>query len=113
MGIGGGFLLVPAMIYLLGMPTLLVVGTSLFQIMVTTIFTTVMHAAANHTVDIVLAILLIVGGVIGAQFGVRAARKIKGAYARVILAGLLLFVCVELAGELLIRPVETYSAELR
>lgn len=113
MGIGGGFLTVPAMIYLLGMPTLLVVGTSLFQIMVTTVFVTVMHAMTSHTVDIVLAALLIAGAVVGAQAGVRFGRKVKGAYARIILAVLLLVVCVELAGGLLIRPVEMYSTDVR
>ncbi len=113
MGIGGGFLLVPAMIYILGMPTLLVAGTSLFQIMFTTAFATILHAVANHTVDMVLAVLLILGGVVGAQAGVWAARKIKGASARVILALLVLFVSIELAGDLLIRPVELYSTTVR
>ncbi len=113
MGVGGGFFLIPAMIYILRMPTLLVVGTSLFQIMVTTAFATIMHAMANHTVDVVLAALLIVGGVIGAQVGVRAARKISGVYARVVLAAILLCVCTALAGELLIRPVELYVTEVR
>jgi len=113
MGIGGGFFLVPAMIYILGMPTLLVVGTSLFQIMLTGIFTTIMHAVTNHTVDFVLAALLIAGGVVGAQIGVRFARRVKGAYARVLLATLLLIVCFELAGELLIRPAELYTTEVR
>ncbi len=113
MGIGGGFLLVPAMIYILGMPTMLVAGTSLFQIMCTTIFTTVIHSVASHTVDVVLAALLISGGVVGAQFGVRAGRRIKGAYARIILSLLLLFVSVQLMGELFIRPEDIYSTELR
>lgn len=113
MGIGGGFLLVPAMIYILGMPTMLVAGTSLFQIMCTTIFTTIMHAVASHTVDLILAALLIAGGVIGAQVGVRVARKIKGAYARIILSLLLLLVSVELVGELFIQPEDLYSTEIR
>lgn len=113
LGIGGGFLLVPAMIYILGMPTLLVAGTSLFQILITTIIATIMHAVANHTVDLVLALLLIIGGVVGAQVGVRIARRIRGVYARIILAVLLLFVSVELAGELFIRPIELYSTTVR
>lgn len=113
MGIGGGFLLVPAMIYILGMPSLLVAGTSLFQIMFTTAFSTIIHATANHTVDLVLAGLLISGSVVGAQVGVRAARKIRGAQARIILALLVLIVSVELAGELLIRPAELYTAAVR
>ena len=113
MGIGGGFLLVPAMIYLLGMPTILVAGTSLFQIMFTTIFTTVMNSVTNHTVDLVLAALLIVGGVVGAQFGVRAARKVGGVYARLGLAALLLFVSFQLMGELFIQPVDLYTTVVR
>ena len=113
LGIGGGFLLVPAMIYILGMPTLLVAGTSLFQILVTTIMATVMHATVNQTVDLVLAFLLIIGGVVGAQIGVRISRRIKGAYARIFLAVLLLLVSVELASELFIRPMELYTTAVR
>ncbi len=109
MGIGGGFLLVPAMIYILGMPTLLVAGTSLFQIIFTTAFATIMHAVANHTVDLVLAVLLIVGGVIGARFGVWFSRVITGAHARIVLAILVLTVCCQLGTQLFIRPVELYS----
>lgn len=112
MGIGGGFLLVPAMIYLLGMPTLLVAGTSLFQIMLTTIFTTMLHATASHTVDMVLATVLIISGVVGVQIGVRVARRVTGAWGRVLLAGLLLLVSFELAGELLIRPADLYTATI-
>lgn len=113
LGIGGGFLLVPAMIYLLGMPTLLVAGTSLYQIMISTVIATILHAATNHTVDLVLAALLIVGGVIGAQVGVRAARRLKGVTARILLAAILLLVSFELAGELLIPPTELYSVVVR
>ncbi|MCB9991241.1 MAG: sulfite exporter TauE/SafE family protein [Rhodospirillales bacterium] len=113
MGIGGGFLLVPAMIYILGMPTMLVAGTSLFQILFTTMFATIMHAFASHTVDLVLAGLLIVSGVIGVQFGVRMTRKIKGVYARIFLSLLLLLVSIELAGELVIKPVDIYTTEVR
>ena len=113
LGIGGGFFLVPAMIYVLGMPTILVAGTSLFQILITTVFTTILHAAFNHTVDLVLAFVLIIGGVIGAQLGVRAARRIPGVYARIILAAILILVSFELAGELLIQPVELYSTTVR
>jgi len=113
MGIGGGFILIPAMIYILGMPTLLVAGTSLFQIMFTTIFATILHAVTNHTVDLVLAALLIAGGVIGAQTGVRVARKIRGVYARIILSLLLLFVSFQLMGALFIRPPDLYSTVLQ
>lgn len=113
MGIGGGFLLVPAMIYILGMPTLLVAGTSLFQILITTILATIMHATTSQTVDLVLASMLIVSGVIGVQVGVRFSRRISGAWARVALAGLLLLVSFELAGQLLIAPVDLYTARAR
>lgn len=113
MGIGGGFFMIPAMIYLLGMPPLLVAGTSLFQITLTAIFTTMMHAVTNNTVDIVLAALLILGSVIGVQVGVRAGRKLHGSYARLLLAALLVLVSVELASGLFIKPVELYMTELR
>lgn len=113
LGIGGGFIMVPAMIYILGMPTMLVAGTSLFQIMLSSIFTTILQAVTNNTVDIVLAFLLIVGGVIGAQVGVKAARYIKGAYARIILASILLIIAFRLTGELLIPPAELYSVVLQ
>lgn len=113
MGIGGGFLLVPAMIYILGMPTLLVAGTSLFQICLTTMIATMMHAIASHTVDLVLASMLIVGGVIGVQLGVRVARRLKGAYARVILSLLLLMVSFHLVGELFIKPIDLYTTEIK
>lgn len=113
MGISGGFILIPAMIYILGMPTLLVAGTCLFQIMVTTIVATLLHAIANHTVDLVLAIILIAGGVVGAQLGVRAARKIRGVHARIILSVLFLLVSFKLFGDLVIPPPELYSTEVR
>lgn len=109
LGVGGGFILVPAMIYLLGMPTLLVAGTALFQTLITSIFATMLHSVTSHSVDLVLACLLIAGGVIGAQVGVRAARRLKGVYARVLLALMLLAVAFHLAGQLLIRPAEIYS----
>jgi uncharacterized membrane protein YfcA len=113
MGIGGGFLLVPAMIYILGMPTLLVAGTSLFQILITTMLATIMHATTSQTVDLVLASMLIVSGVIGVQVGVRFAKRISGAWARVALAGILLLVSFELAGQLLIAPADLYTAQVR
>ena len=76
MGVGGGFILVPAMIYLLGMPTRVVVGTSLFQIIFVTGFTTIMHAINSQTVDMLLAFLLIIGGVIGAQIGAHPVQRV-------------------------------------
>jgi len=109
MGVGGGFIMVPAMIYLLGMPTKVVVGTSLFQIIFVTGFTTMLHATTNYTVDIVLALLLLIGGVIGAQVGARIGVKMKAEQLRVLLALLVLIGCGKLALELLLQPSEVYS----
>ena len=113
LGIGGGFLLVPAMIYILGMPGLIVAGTSLFQIVFTTSFATFMHATANHTVDILLAVILITGGVIGAQVGVTFTRFIHGVHARIVLAILILTVSIQLSGNLFLTPLELYSTVVR
>jgi uncharacterized membrane protein YfcA len=109
MGVGGGFIMVPAMIYLLGMPTKVVVGTSLFQITFVTAFTTMLHATTNYTVDVVLAVLLLVGGVIGAQIGTRIGVKIKAEQLRIMLAIMVLAVCVKLGLDLLLQPAELYS----
>ena len=109
MGVGGGFIMVPAMIYLLGMPTKVVVGTSLFQIIFVAAFTTMLHATTNYTVDIVLAVLLLIGGVIGAQFGTSLGTKLKAEQLRILLALLVLVVCGKLALELLLQPAELYS----
>jgi hypothetical protein len=109
MGVGGGFIMVPAMIYLLGMPTKVVVGTSLFQIIFVTAFTTMLHATTNYTVDIVLAVLLLIGGVIGAQIGARIGVKMKAEQLRILLAIMVLMVCGKLALELLLEPAELYS----
>ncbi|MDF1854673.1 sulfite exporter TauE/SafE family protein [Pseudooceanicola sp.] len=108
MGVGGGFIMVPAMIYLLGMPTKVVVGTSLFQIMFVTAFTTLLHATTNHTVDLMLALVLIIGGVIGAQFGTQIGLRMKAEQLRVLLASLVLLVCGKLAFDLLLRPAELF-----
>lgn len=108
MGVGGGFLLVPAMIYILGMPALLVAGTSLFQIIFTSAFATIMHATVSQSVDILLAIILILGGVIGAQFGVLASKKVTGAKARIILALLVLGVCTQMGFQLFFVPTELF-----
>jgi uncharacterized membrane protein YfcA len=113
MGVGGGFIMVPAMIYILGMPTKVVVGTSLFQIILVTAFTTMLHATTNFTVDIVLAVLLLVGGVIGAQIGTRIGVKMKAEQLRVLLALMVILVCGKLALELLIEPSELYSLGAR
>ncbi|MBU2991800.1 sulfite exporter TauE/SafE family protein [Octadecabacter sp. 1_MG-2023] len=109
MGVGGGFIMVPAMIYLLGMPTKVVIGTSLFQIIFVTAFTTMLHATTNFTVDIVLAVLLLVGGVIGAQIGTRIGVKMKAESLRILLAMMVLAVCGKLALDLLLTPSELYS----
>ncbi|SEO03258.1 hypothetical protein SAMN04490248_101100 [Salinihabitans flavidus] len=109
MGVGGGFVMVPAMIYLLGMPTKVVVGTSLFQIIFVTAFTTLLHATTNYTVDMVLAVLLLVGGVVGAQIGTRIGTKMQAEQLRILLAMLVLLVCGKLALDLLLQPSELYS----
>ncbi len=109
MGVGGGFIMVPAMIYIIGMPTKVVIGTSLFQIIFVTAFTTIMHATQNFTVDAMLAILLIFGGVVGAQIGVRLGVKLKAEQLRILLSLIVLGVCFKLAFDLLVTPVEYYS----
>ena len=109
MGVGGGFIMVPAMIYLLGMPTKVVVGTSLFQIIFVTAFTTLLHATTNYTVDIVLAVLLLVGGVIGAQIGTQIGAKLKAEQLRILLALMVLAVCGKLGLDLVLQPSELYS----
>lgn len=109
MGVGGGFIMVPAMIYLLGMPTKVVVGTSLFQIIFVAAFTTLLHAVSSHIVDIVLALFLIVGGVIGAQFGTQIGARLKAEQLRILLAILVLAVCVKLGLELVLTPGEAFS----
>ena len=109
MGVGGGFIMVPAMIYFLGMPTKVVVGTSLFQIIFVTAFTTVMHAVTSQTVDMMLALLLIFGGVIGAQIGARVGLRLKAEHLRILLSLLVLAVALRIAADLLIRPAELYS----
>lgn len=109
MGVGGGFIMVPAMIYLLGMPTKVVVGTSLFQIIFVTGFTTLLHATVNQTVDMLLAVLLLVGGVIGAQIGARLGVRLKAEHLRILLAVIVLGVCVKLAFDLLLMPADLYA----
>jgi len=109
MGVGGGFIMVPAMIYILGMPTKVVVGTSLYQIIFVTAFTTLLHATTNYTVDVALAVLLLVGGVIGAQIGTQIGTRLKAEQLRILLAIMVLMVCGKLALGLLIQPSELYS----
>ncbi len=109
MGVGGGFVMVPAMIYILGMPTKVVIGTSLFQIIFVTGFTTLLHATTNYTVDMALAVLLLVGGVIGAQIGARVGVHLKAEQLRILLAIMVMGVCFKLALDLLLMPSELYS----
>ena len=109
MGVGGGFLMVPAMIYLIGMPTQVVVGTSLFQIAFVTAVTTFLHAVNNHTVDVILALALIVGGVIGAQLGSNAGARLRGEQLRILLAAIVLAACGKLGYDLIRTPPDIYS----
>ncbi|MBI2586506.1 MAG: sulfite exporter TauE/SafE family protein [Rhodospirillales bacterium] len=109
MGVGGGFVMVPAMIYLLGMPTVVVVGTSLFQIIFVTANVTVLQAVSNQTVDVVLAMLLLAAGVIGAQIGARFGSRMQGEHLRGLLAILVLTVCAKLTYDLVVTPEDLYS----
>ena len=112
LGIGGGFVLVPAMIYLLGMSTAVVVGTSLFQILFVTAAATMVHATTTKAVDLVLAALLLLGSVVGAQLGARFALKVKPDLLRLLLAAIVLLVAARIALGLGWRPDEIYTAEL-
>ena len=109
MGIGGGFFLIPAMIYLLGMPTAVVIGTSLFQIIFITANVTLLYAISTQTVDIVLAMLLLSGSVVGAQFGSKMATKMPPEYLRGMLAAIVLGVAIKLAFGLFTPPSDIYS----
>jgi uncharacterized membrane protein YfcA len=109
MGVGGGFIMVPAMIYLLGMPTKVVIGTSLYQITVVAGFTTLMHAVTSQTVDLPLAVVLILGGVVGAQVGAQVGLRLKAEQLRILLALLVLAVALKLGADLVIMPTEFYS----
>jgi hypothetical protein len=112
MGIGGGFIIVPAMIYILRMPTNVVMGTSLVQIIAVTAITTLLQATSNYAVDIILAGLLVVGGVVGAQLGVRAGARLRGEQLRLLLALVVLAVGAGLAWQLVARPADVYSLSL-
>lgn len=112
MGVGGGFILVPAMIYLLGMPTSVVVGTSLFQIIFVTANVTILQSVQTQTVDFMLAGLLLLGAVIGAQLGTRFGSMLRGEQLRGLLALMVLVVCLKLGLDLVLQPSELYSLEL-
>ncbi len=109
MGVGGGFILVPAMIYLLGMPTAMVIGTSLFQIIFVAANVTFLQAAQNQTVDVVLAMLLLVGSVVGAQVGTRIGSRLQGDWLRLLLGILVVAVCSKLFVDLFTPPVDIYT----
>jgi uncharacterized membrane protein YfcA len=112
MGIGGGFLLVPMLIYFLRVPTATVIGTSMVLTLVTMASATVMHAATNHLVDAVLALILMVGGVIGAQFGARAGQNMRGERLRLLLGLLVLAVGLRFAFQLVVQPEDLYSIRM-
>ena len=109
LGVGGGFILVPAMLYILGMSASVVVGTSLFEILFVTMVSTMMHSLTTKAVDIVLAILLLIGSVSGAQIGAKLAQKARPEYLRLILAGIVILVALRLAVGLGYRPDEIYT----
>jgi hypothetical protein len=104
MGVGGGFIMVPVMVYLLRMPMHVVVGTSLFQILFTCINVTIMQAWKNHTVDFILALLLLIGSSVGAQVGAKLGKKLRGDQLKILLASLVLLVMGKMLYELLARP---------
>lgn len=108
MGVGGGFVLVPAMVYLLRMPAGVVVGTSLFQIIITTSLTSVLQAGRNQTVDVVLATILLIGGVLGAQFGARASSRFRAEELRALLGVIVLVVGLKMGLDLFIAPNEPF-----
>lgn len=104
MGVGGGFIMVPAMIYVIGMPTVVAIGTDLFQIVFTTANVTLQQAITNHTVDIVLALVLLAGSAVGAQFGARVSKVLKGEQIRILLSAIVLIMMVKLLFDLLLTP---------
>ena len=108
MGVGGGFILVPAMLYVLRMRASVVVGTSLFQIIITTAITTILQAGRNQTVDIVLSTILLLGGVVGAQFGARLSGRFRGEEMRAALGLIVLLVGIQMGLELFVRPSDLF-----
>jgi uncharacterized membrane protein YfcA len=109
LGVGGGFMLVPMLIYLLRVPTVTVIGTSMMLTVVTMVTATVMHAAADHLVDALLALILMIGGVMGAQFGVRAGQKMRGEWLRLLLGVLVFGVGLRFAYGLVVQPSDLFS----
>ena len=111
LGVGGGFIMVPAMLYLLGMGAQVVVGTSLFQILFVTIASTMMHSMTTRAVDIVLASLLLIGSVTGAQLGAKFAQRMRPEYLRLALASMFLLVAIRMALGLGFQPDEIYTVQ--
>jgi len=109
MGVGGGFIMIPAMIYILRMPTNVVIGTSLYQIIFVTSLVTILHSYQNQTVDIILAIMLMIGGVIGAQIGAHYGHKLRGEQLRFLLGIIVLLVCFKMAYDLALKPEDIFS----
>jgi uncharacterized membrane protein YfcA len=109
LGAGGGFIIVPAMIYLLRMPTHVVIGTSLFQIIFVTAIITLLYATMDRSVDVVLAFILVIGGVIGGQLGANAGQRVKGEHLRLLLAAIVLAVAIRLLLGLIMQPTDLYS----
>jgi uncharacterized protein len=112
MGIGGGFLLVPMLIYFLRVPTNVVIGTSMVLTLITMASATILHAATNHLVDAVLALILMVGGVTGAQFGARAGQRMRGERLRLLLGILVLAVGLRFAYDLIVAPGDLYTIRI-
>ncbi len=112
LGVGGGFMLVPMLIYLIRVPTVTVIGTSMVLTLVTMMSSTVLHAYANHLVDAVLALVLMVGAVVGAQFGVRVGHRMRGEWLRLLLGVLVLLVGLRFAVDLVVHPADPYSLRL-
>jgi hypothetical protein len=104
LGVGGGFIMVPAMIYIIGMPTIVAIGTDLFQIVLTSANVTLQQAWVNKTVDILLAVILLLGSTIGAQFGAAIGKKLKGEQIRILLAIIVLAMTVKIFSDLVIEP---------
>ena len=109
LGVGGGFIVVPAMIYLLRMPTNIVIGTSLFQIIFVTSVVTILYTVLNHSLDFLLALILVIGGVVGGLFGANAGQRLKGEQLRLLLAVMVLAVALRLLIGLLLPPEDLYS----
>jgi uncharacterized membrane protein YfcA len=108
MGVGGGFLMVPAMIYLVGMPTSVVVGTSLFQIIFVTANVTFLQSVGTHTVDLILAAVLMVGSVVGAQFGTRLGVKLRGEHLRALMGLIVLAIAARVGWTLVVTPDDPF-----